>query len=134
MILFLRRIPANTHPDEMQDFVEQALKGGIFSKSGSVIKAEIIAVRDKYTKSVEFHGLVHLDSDKSGQRALKKLKGKPFKNKHILVKEYKHRTWHNDSRINYKNTPQDILNKRVGDRRRESNPQSIKELAGNSIF
>lgn len=118
MILFIRKIPANTRLNELADFVQPALKGGLFKKPGRIVKIEILTLRDIHLHSFEYHGLVTVDSDETGHRVIKKLKGKLFKGKHTLVREYVQRRWQNDRRL--KHHPEDAvaLEKRKTDRRR----------------
>lgn len=118
MILFIRKIPFNTLPSELHDFVGPALKGGLFFQSGRILKAGILISHDKASEKIQFHGYVHIDSEKVGWRAIKKLNGKRFKNRLVIVREYKNRSWHNDRRLDALYVPQEILDKRVKDRRR----------------
>lgn len=117
MILFLRNIPADTDPNELKAYITPALEGGLFSGSGRILRAEIIIFRNKMTQALEYHGLVHIDPDHAGQRAIKKLKGKLFRNKEIMIREYVNRNQKNDPRNARKKVPKDIINKRIQDRR-----------------
>jgi hypothetical protein len=127
MILFFRNIPAETHPSELKGYVMPALEGGLFSRSGRILRAEIIIMRDKTTKKLEYHGLVHVDSDQAGKRAIKKLNEKPFKNMTIFVREYFNRNRKNDPRSTQKTVPKDIINKRIQDRRIVSNLEIMND-------
>lgn len=129
MILFVRNIPVNTHISELQQYVTSGVKRSFPFRSGRVLKAEILVIQDKRTKAFEFHGLVFVDSDKTGQRAIQKLKGKRFKNKLVLVREYHHRTWHNDRRFKQEHVPNKFIEKRVTDRRRGSGVEVFKDLS-----
>ncbi len=125
MILFIRNIPRDTRSSDLSDFVAPALTRLLF-RSGSIIKVEILVLRDKRTQELQYHGLVHLDSEKTGKMVIKKLRGKPFKNKSVIVREYIHRSWHNDRR-NHENVFTGIERRRSGDRRGGSNLEVVKK-------
>ncbi len=129
MILFLRKIPANTKLAEISDFVSPALKGGLFRKSGRIVKIEILALHDVRLNAHEFHGLVTVEPDSAGFRAIKLLKGRRFKDKLILVRQYVHRSWHNDPRQSHKrfNIHDE---RRKSDRRRGKYLEVISDLSG----
>lgn len=129
MIIFVKNIPANSQTSELQHYVESAVKRHFFFRSGRVLKCEVLVLQDKRTKVFEFHGLVHVDSDKAGQRALQKLKGKRFKNKLVVVREYKFRSWHNDRRLRQDSVPDTITEKRLADRRRGQGVEVIKDIS-----
>ncbi len=105
MIIFVRNIPANSQISELQAFVASAVKRNFFFRSGRVLKSEILVMQDMRTKAYEFHGMVHVDSDLAGARAIQQLKGRRFKNKLVMVREYKFRSWHNDRRLNVDKMP-----------------------------
>ena len=117
MILFFRNIPASTEPFELEDFIQPALKAWLLFKSGRILKTELLAVHDTLANSVEFHALVYVDSEKTGQRIIKNLNGKSFKAKALEIREYITRCWQNDRRIN-REVSTSIQEKRQKDRRR----------------
>lgn len=129
MILFLRKIPANTKFGELADFVAPALKGGLLRKSGRIVKVEILALHDTRLNVHEFHGLVTVEPDSAGLRAIKLLKGRRFKDKLIVVRQYFHRSWHNDPRQSHKRFNIDV-EKRKTDRRRGKYLDVISDLSG----
>lgn len=128
MILFLRKIPANTKLAEISAFVAPALKGGLFRKSGRIVKIEILALHDIRLNAHEFHGLVTVEPDSAGLRAIKLLKGRRFKDKLIIVRQYVHRSWHNDPRQSHKrfNIGEE---QRKADRRRGKYLEVISDLS-----
>lgn len=128
MIIFLKKIPANTLPSELHDFVAPALKGGLFLASGRIIRAEILLIQNKTTKLFDFHGLIHVDSEAAGKRAIARLKGKLFKKRAIQVKEYIVRSWHNDPRQNEERPPEHIRNMRNKDRRSHQKVEIIRDI------
>jgi len=118
MVIILRRIPENTTEQDIVDFVEPALKGGLFKKTGHIESIQKLVLKDTQRKTIEFHGLVSIDSEAAANRVIKNLNRKTFKNKPILVREYFHRSWHNDPRINMRQWNEELLDKRKSSRRR----------------
>ncbi len=127
MIIFLRKIPADTRYQDIEDFIEPAMKGGIFKKSGRIVRIEILALRDTRLNAVEFHALVDIEPEKVGFRVLKYLKGKRFKDRLIIVRQYFNRSWHNDPRQNYQTVPASIMERRIADRRRGKHLEKIQD-------
>lgn len=129
MIIFLRKIPASTKVNELYDFVLPTLKGGWFRKSGQIAHAQVLALRDKRTNAVEFHGLVFIEPDEIGLRTINRLKKRRFKGRLITIREYHQRSWHNDPRVDHLTAAQ-FQGRRNGDRRRGSDLEILHELAG----
>ena len=117
MIVFLRRIPANTRKRDIVDFIKPVLKGGLLQKSGRIEEIKMLVFKDTQTKIMEYHCLVTIDSDAVANRVIKKLNRKVFKGKHITVREYFYRSWHNDPRIKMHEMNEELANKRQGNRR-----------------
>lgn len=116
MIIILKKIPAHTRSQEIEDFVRPAIKGGLFSKSGRIESISILVQQDAQTHEIEYHGLVRIMPDDIAKRAIKKLNRKRLNGRHIAVFEYQHRRWQNDRRI--RNQNEELRNKRLSDRRR----------------
>ena len=130
MILFIRKLPANTLPSELHHFVNPALKGGLFRPSGSVTKAELLMLRDTRDNTLEFHGLVHIDSEAAGRRAIKLLNGKRLKGRPVTVREYaEQRFWQNDVRFSHANCSAPQSERRQADRRRGKYLQRLNNIA-----
>ena len=129
MIIFLRKIPANTKLGEITDFITPALKGGLFRKPGKIIKMDILTLHDIRLNTMEFHGLVTVEPDSAGFRAIKILKGRRFKDKLIIVRQYFQRNWQNDPRQNYQTTDTAFIEKRKTDRRRGKDVDVIKDIS-----
>jgi hypothetical protein len=134
MIIFLRKIPIDTRPSELHNYINPALKGGLLSRSGRVLKAEILVIQDKATKALECHGLVHVDAEAAGQRAIKKLKGERFKGRPVIVREYIQRYWHNDRRHNSKHVADENMEKRVHNRRRGNTVEMVDDVSNIFCF
>ena len=118
MIIILRRISENTEKHEIIDFLTPAVKGGLLKRSGHIENIKILILKDTVKNTIEYHGLVTIDSDSAANRAIKKLNRKFFKNRNIIVREYFHRSWHNDPRVNRHEWNEELDDKRKGNRRR----------------
>lgn len=119
MIIFLRNIPGDTSRSEIVEFVTPAIKTWWFRKKGEIVKVEMLCLRNTYNKLTEYHGLVHIKPDLAAQRAIKKLNGKFFRGKRILVRQYFIRSG-TDRRSQQQNVSPEILDKRrIPTRRRE---------------
>ncbi|WP_150046162.1 DUF3240 family protein [Methylomonas rhizoryzae] len=129
MNLFLRRIPANTRHVEISEFVRPALYNGFFKKPSRILNIEILALRDIRYDSIEYHGLVTLDSEWAVGKAINMLRNKRLNGRYVLVRPYFHRSWDNDPRQQLAQTNSDFIEKRHGDRRRGKNLQVIKNVS-----
>lgn len=129
MNIFLRRIPANTKHAEISEFVSPALNRGFFRKAGRIINVEILALQDTRIGTIEYHGLVTLDSDSAVQSAVKGLKNRRLNGRLVIVRPYYHRSWYNDPRQQQNTVNENILEKRRGDRRRGQYLQIIKNVS-----
>lgn len=130
MNIFLRRIPANTKHVEISDFVRPALHNGLFKKPGQIINIEILTLRDIRQDSIEYHGLVTLDSEWAVNNAIKGLKNRRLNGRYVLVRPYYHRSWNNDPRQQALPVETEkMLEKRHGDRRRGKHLEVIKNVS-----
>ncbi len=129
MIIILRRIPDNTQKHEVASYLNPVLKGGILQKSGQIELIKIQIIKDTRTNSLEYHALVTIDSDAAAERVIKKLNGKAFKGKHIAVREYVYRSWHNDPRIKSDGENTEQYEKRQTDRRRNKLEVVVKKTS-----
>ena len=102
MIIFLRNIPATTRINEISEFIEPVVKRSLFKlfrESGFIDNIKILALKDNNLNLIEYHGLVTIYPHSVGERVIKLLNRQIFKGKHITVREYVKRSWHNDRRI-----------------------------------
>lgn len=118
MMLFFRNVPAPTRPNELYDYLTQAVSVALNEGLKQVVKAEIMVIRDKQTNQLEHHGLVSVDSDELGILAIKNLNGLRFNGSEVLVRRYKWRDRQNDRRLNSRPVPKEIIEKRGHERRR----------------
>jgi len=84
MVIILRRIPKNTNEEDVLEFLEPALKGSFFKKSGHIESIQKLVLKDTEKKTIEFHVLVAIDSESAANRVIKMLNRKLFKNKPIF--------------------------------------------------
>lgn len=101
MTLFIRGISEYTKKSDLWEFVAPELNNRLRLMHSKVVKSEILILQDKNTKSIEFHGLVHVNSERAGRHAIKKLNGKLFQGKRVAIREYIQRSWKNDRRENH---------------------------------
>ncbi|MEY4718308.1 MAG: hypothetical protein RL563_926 [Pseudomonadota bacterium] len=130
MLIFIRNIPESTLTRELVEFVAPALRSVVPLKSGKVLSAEILVLFDKRTRITEYHGLVDVDSEKAGRRAVRKLNGTRFHGRMVMVREYVTRSWHNDRRHDHAEAV-DAFGKgmRKGDRRRGKALETIDDVS-----
>jgi len=129
MIIILKNIPEYTVSSKIEDFVKPAIRGGFLRKNGRIGKISIHVQNDTVTNTVKHHALVTVEPDSIASTAIKKLYGKPINGKHIAVREYHVRSWHNDPRI-HREPIQDLVSQRKGDRRQHK----LEEKKGNSAL
>ena len=130
MNIFLRRIPANAKHAEITEFVSPTLKTSFFRKAGRILNVEILALQDIRIGTIEYHGLVTLDSESAVVNAVKGLKNKRLNGRIVLVRPYYHRSWYNDPRRGQNPAANNkFQERRKGDRRRGQFLQIIKNVS-----
>jgi hypothetical protein len=98
MIVLFKNIPENSYHNDISNFVEPVVKGGLLSKRGHVNNIEIIALQEINTESLEFQALANIEPDAVAYRVIKKLHGVFIRGRRIVVREYFLRSWKNDKR------------------------------------
>lgn len=129
MNIFLRRIPANTKHIEISEFIAPALNKGFFRKPGQIIDVQILALQDIRVGTIEYHGLVTLDSESTAQNAIRILRNRRLNGRLVVVRPYYHRSWYNDPRQERNPAGIDFVEKRRNDRRRGQYLQIIKNVS-----
>lgn len=129
MIVFLRGIPPQTKRHDIKKFIEPAMKGGFFAKKGHIKKMQILVLKDLALNQLEFHGMVTIEPDEVALRVIKKLNRQKFMGKHIAVREFVKRDWHNDRRLNSKTSAIVNREKRLTDRRRGSGVEVVEDVS-----
>jgi hypothetical protein len=118
MLIFLARIPKETTPSDIIDFLNPVLKGGFFMRKGIIHSLEIMIYPNSDAKTAPHYGLVRIEPNSVARRVIHKLNRKPLNGKLINVREYYYRDWHNDPRIIHKSLYTKMFqNRRQGERR-----------------
>lgn len=108
MMIFIQNVPKNTLPFHIDEFVAPALKRLFFTDG--IVHSVLMIHKDN-----RHHAILTVDSEKTGQRLIKKLNKSTLRGKIVNIREYFIRSWHNDQRI--RNIPV-TNNRRVQDRRK----------------
>ncbi|MDD1621527.1 MAG: RNA-binding protein [Methylococcaceae bacterium] len=139
MIVLIKNLPTNTKEAELRDLVASSLKIGFFLPfwRGKIKKTGIFFIQETDGNRFTYYGIVFLSSRKAGLRVIKQLNGRRFKQRVIQVREFITRSRTNDRRLTQKRGPQDFLEKRKTERRRDvwdhvSNEKRL--VAASSIF
>lgn len=98
MIVFLRRVHRDVTLGEILDFLEPAVKGGVFERKGEVVNVKLLEVRNPQAEVVECHAVVHIKPDEVALRAIDRLYGQMLRGKRIALHEYVVRSWKNERR------------------------------------
>jgi RNA recognition motif-containing protein len=117
MIIFFRSISADTQQHEIAHFLEPVLQGKLFQKDGYIEHIKIMISKQPQKQKPDYHCLVSINPDAAAKRVIIKLNRKVFKGRHIVIREYKHRLWQNDPRVNMHEWNEELSNKRKGERR-----------------
>ncbi len=117
MHLILKRVSENIGVSDIKVFLEPAVKGGLFKKSGSIDSIKIQMVLEIGSTKAEYHVLVVINPDAVGQRVIKALNRKSCNGKPINIAEYFLRHFTNDRR---QDNNQIFVNRRKSDRRRKN--------------
>ncbi len=121
MLVFFRRIPSGTRKSEIERFIANALKGGLFSKRGEMTHISFIERRNPSVNTLDYHAVVTIEPDSVAERVIKKMNRKVFKGKYIEVRRYYIRNPANDPR-NKNNILDDVPDsRRVAERRQKQN-------------
>jgi hypothetical protein len=102
MLLFIKDIPRYSTSREIARFLEVS-RGGLgkfipFIKSISVDKCEILRLEDTRNKTVEYHGLISVQSEKSCLALLDRFKVGLFNGQRVEVRPFIKRSIYKDRR------------------------------------
>lgn len=111
MILILKRISYSTLVPDIESFISPALKGGLFAKSGNLVKISIQMLTAANLDQAEFNALIRVEPDAVAKRIIKQLNRKQLNGKPINISEYSLRLRGNDRR--------DSGHRQANDRRRK---------------
>lgn len=116
MLIFIRNIPADYASSDVRSFIESALKPGYLQNSGYIDYCDVMVIYDRLQCSVEYHGLVKVDSKATGQRVIKLLNGAKIAGQSMEVREYLERQ---SPRVNHVDgKPENLITIVRGERRR----------------
>lgn len=99
--IFIRNISVDTKPSDLSVFFTPFLKRSIinpFRPKGKIVNQHIVAQKDREENIVRYHGLVIIESEKAGERILKRIRRTPFMGRKVIIREFMDRTWVNDRR------------------------------------
>jgi len=137
MIVIIERISPETQKQDLIDFIQPALKGNIFQKSGQFASLKIISYTDKLTGEVHYYGTILIPSDTVAQRVIRKLNNTKLLDELVVIRKYHFRSWRDDPRVNGKKLNPKLKNSRKRDRRQsslEDHNQTTIESTGHKDF
>jgi hypothetical protein len=122
MNVLFKSIPIESGADELAEFIESAiykcdLEG--HQLHISVTNIELLEIQDCYTHPIERFGVVRISPSDIAKKIIKELDGHDFNEHHITVREFFDRSRDNDPRSKNASSTQNILEKRVKDRREQ---------------
>lgn len=122
MLLLIKGIPRYSTRKEIVNFIASS-RGTLtrwipFINSVSLGKCEILRVEDKDAETVEYHALISVEPDKSGEVLIRKLNGMLFHGKRVEVKSYTKRSTYKDRRRQHADLELLPRERRKQDRRR----------------
>lgn len=121
MMVFFKNIPPSTQKTDLVEFIKPAMKQSffyrLFSLPGAIVDIALLNLLDQEKNQINAHGVVTIMPDSIASLVIQKLDRKVINGRRIVVREYHVRSEKNDPRKNNNNVPQDIIDKRVGDRR-----------------
>jgi hypothetical protein len=98
MLVFLRNVPRDVTLEEIMDFLEPAVRGGVLQRAGEVLSVNLLEIKAFKSLVPEYHAIVHIKPDDVGLRVIKKLHRAMFRGRRIALHEYAVRNWRNDRR------------------------------------
>lgn len=124
MLIFFRNIPPATRKIDLVEFITPAFNFNFvdkfFRSPGTIVDIKLVNLLDKEKNTLNVHGLVRINPDDAAERVIKRLNRKTVNGRRISVREYQARSEKNDPRSAYGDIPQEMLDRRIGDRRRKN--------------
>lgn len=124
MIVFFKRLPTGTRKKDIEDFIADAVRGGVFSRSGEIKHIAIIERRNPNLNVSDYHGVVTIEPDTVAERVIKKLNRAKFKGKPIEVRRYFIRNSANDPRNKNRMLDEVPDSRRRGERRQTTDVEN----------
>jgi len=123
MLVLFKNIPPNTKKKDLLAIVEPAIKRHgffyrLFSLPGAVVDIAFLNLFDNDNNMVNFHAVVMIMPDDIAVAAIKQLDRKVVNGRRVTVREFHIRSEKNDPRRNHEPPPPNLLNQRLGDRRK----------------
>jgi hypothetical protein len=120
MIVLFKNIPESTYHNDISNFIQPVIKGGLFRTRGYINSIEIIALQEINTVSLEFQALANIEPDTVADRVIKNLHGLNFRGRRIVVRQYILRSWKNDKRSEENNQSSPLKERRTNLSRRRN--------------
>jgi hypothetical protein len=130
MIIFFKRLPAGTRRSDIEDFIADTVKGGLFSRRGQITNIAIIERPNPQLNIMDYHGVVTIEPNSVAERVIKKLNRQLFKGKYIEVRRYHIRNAANDPRKKNRNLAEGSDSRRKGERRQTTSIPNIEAIKG----
>jgi hypothetical protein len=124
MKIFLRGLPDELHPRNLETFVQTVITPPWYLplRTRAAIKScVVLKVKDLDRNAVEFHGLLEIRPVKVALMAIEQLNGTKLKGYRIEARKWQVRTNQNDRRDRYKRFKSDESDERRGYERRRPN-------------
>ena len=121
MLVFFRNIPPTTQKADLVGAIKPVMKKrfffDFFHRPGAIVNVMLLDLLDKRQNKVNVHGVVTILPDDVADLVIKQLDRKVINGRRITVREYHIRHPQNDPRKKTANVPQDIIDKRMRERR-----------------
>lgn len=121
MLVFFRNIPPTTAKADLIGVIKPVLKRrfffDFFHRPGAIVNVMLLDLLDKKQNKMNIHGVVTILPDDVANLVIKQLDRKVINGRRVTVRQYHIRHPHNDPRKSATNVPQNILDKRSGERR-----------------
>ncbi len=122
MLVFIREIPESVSRQDLRHFVSEGLRSPwrrLLGHNGEIRALEILRILDEEAGTIEFHGLVDIESAKDAQRVIRRLNGRRLLGRNVEVRQYHVRSPQRDRR-GQPHAEGELLvpDRRVRDRRR----------------
>jgi len=123
MIIFIRGIPASTDRKDLCNFISDGLQRrwplSLFRKV-TVDQCSILRIENMENQQEEYHGLVHMDDERTAQVMIKRLNGRQLGDSEVEVRRYRQRSKQRERRRFGGAEQLAIVDRRCRERRRQN--------------